>query len=222
MTLNFNEAGGPIFLTIKKLDLIECTLVMTTVYPDDVSMYEECRESEVKEPANNTNRSLASNHKRKHSKSRIADKDTAVSKKRLSEETTLSNNSTLFNFNTDNNTTIQSVDVPRNLTQHDIDMEDEQDDIFIAAAAVEAEASVLHSNTLPPLRHSEVYVTFTSTESNKNGGNSDGEDSIPQSPQREHVPKLRSIFSRCFESTYIPKEPSPSSQVYVPNSDSED
>ncbi|XP_013111778.2 cell cycle checkpoint control protein RAD9A [Stomoxys calcitrans] len=219
LTLNFNEAGGPIFLTIKKLDLIECTLVMTTVYPDDVSMYDDCRESEVKDTTHTSNHSMVATQKRKHSNTKASSKESAP-KKRLSEETTLSSNSTLFQFNTDN-TNIQSIEVPRNVTQQDIDMGDEQDDLLLAAAAV-AEATMLHSNTLPPVRESEVYVTFESSESNRNRQDSDGEETIPQSPEREHQPKLRSIFSRCFESTYVPKEPSPSSQVYVPNSDTED
>lgn len=222
ITLNFNEAGGPIFIKICKLDLIECTLVMTTVYTDDVSMYEECRESEVKEAS--THRSFAtSGQKRKHSNPKVIDKD-RINKKRLSEETTLSNNSTLFRFNTDNNNdTLQSVDVARNLTQQDLDMEDDEDDLILAAAV--AEDNALHTSSLPAVRESEVFVTFASTETNKNDQNSDDDDdadTIPQSPQREHVPKLRSIFTRCFESTYVPKEPSPNSQVFVPNSDTED
>ncbi|XP_075161600.1 cell cycle checkpoint control protein Rad9 [Haematobia irritans] len=208
LTLNFGEAGGPIFLTIKKLDLIECTLVMTTVYTDDVSMYEECRESEVKEP--NSNRSTTSTQKRKHNNTNVPSKESAP-KKRFSEETTLSSNSTLFNFNTEDNATAPSLEVHRNITQQDIDMDDEQDDILLAAAMA-----------IPPPRESEVYVTFESSESNRNNQDLDSEDTIPQSPQREHVPKLRSIFARCFESTYMPKEPSPNTNFYVPNSDTED
>lgn len=224
VTLNFNEAGGPIFLSIKKMDFIECALVMTTVYPEDISMYEDCIESELNVPSSPTDRcSMPPPQKRKHSNPKANATKDPTSKKRLSEETTLSNNSTLFQFNTDNNTTMHSDDGLRNLTQQDIDMDDEQDDIILAAA-VEADTTLSDASTrLPPARQSEVFVTFQSTESNNPlADRDDDDDSIPQSPQREHVPKLRLIFSRCFESTYRPREPSPSSQIFVPNSDTED
>lgn len=209
LTLKFSEEGGPVFLTMNKTDYIECILIMSTVLPDDVSFYEECRESEVKEPSSSNRKSIAPPQKRKHSNPKI--NETAVLKKKMSEETTLSNDSTLFHFNTDNQTTLQSLEAPRNLTQQDIEMVDDNDDLLLAAAVNLPE--VLRNQTTLPT----ITQTFAGDEDYP-----EEDETIPQSPQREHAPKLRSIFSRCFESTYIPKEPSPSSQVYVPNSDTED
>lgn len=121
ITLNFSQEGSPLFVTMKKPDYIECTLVMTTVLPEDVSFYEECLETEVNEPANNTTGKSASakTQKRKHSNSNI-NNTTAGAKKRLSEETTLSNDTTLFDFDTDvNHTSLHSIQAARNLTQRD-------------------------------------------------------------------------------------------------------
>ncbi|XP_023293349.2 cell cycle checkpoint control protein RAD9A [Lucilia cuprina] len=208
ITLNFSQEGSPLFVTMKKTDYIECSLVMTTVLPEDVSFYEECLETEVSEPAHNTTRksNTSKTHKRKHSNSNVNSTSAAAAKKRLSEETTLSNDTTIFDFDGDNNhTSLHSIQAARNLTQRDHDMLDDND-ILLAAAALDT----------PDL-------SFQDNKSEDRDNEEEEEDeTIPQSPQREHVPKIRTIFARCFEATYIPKEPSPNSEVFVPNSDTED
>lgn len=171
---------------------------MTTVLPEDVSFYEECLESEVNEPSNTTTRSKTKTTKRKHSN---PDVNNTTTKKRLSEETTLSNDTTLFNFDTQTNTSLPSVETVRNGTQQVQHVIDEDDDIILEAAALET----------PDL-------TFPTSCNNDDDEN----ETIPQSPQTDYVPKIRTIFARCFEATYIPKEPSPNSEVFVPNSDTEE
>lgn len=204
ITLNFSQEGCPLFVTIEKPDLIESSLIMTTVYPEDVSFYEECLETEVKEPANNTTRrnttTTAKTQKRKHSNPNTNNTTTAgAAKKRLSEETTLSNDTTLFDFNSGaNHTSLHSIQAARNLTQQDCEMA-EDNDILLAAAALETPDLTFHEDE-----------------------EQEDDETIPQSPQKEYVPKIRTIFARCFEATYVPKEPSPNSEVFVPNSDPED
>ena len=200
LIVNFSQEGSPLFVSIKKLDLIECILIMTTVLPEDVSFYEECLESEINEPSNTTTRSKTKTTKRKHSN---PDVNNTTTKKRLSEETTLSNDTTLFNFDSEtNNTSLSSLQAVRGGIQQQVQhVIDEDDDIILAAAALET----------PDL-------TFPSSSNNDDDEN----ETIPQSPQADHVPKIRTIFARCFEATYIPKEPSPNSEVFVPNSDTEE
>lgn len=202
LTLNFSQEGSPLFVTIKKTDLMDCTLIMTTVLPEDVSFYEECLESEVSEPKNATTCNKTKTTKRKHSN---PDVNSTISKKRLSEETTLSNDTTLFNFNTgESNTSLQSIQPVRGENYRQQQHETDEDDDIILAAAISA------------LETPDLIFPCSSDNAD------DENEAIPQSPQRNHVPKIRTIFARCFEATYIPKEPSPNSEVFVPNSDTEE
>lgn len=197
ITLNFSQEGSPLFVTMKKPDYIECTLIMTTVMAEDVSFYEECLETEVTEPVGNANlKNKRKNQNRNNSTSNINNTSKAI-KRKLSEETTLSNDTTLFEFNTNRtHASFSSVQAERNLTQCDHDVVD-SNNLILAAACPETPDIIFNDN------QNQVEENET----------------IPQSPQ---MSKIRTIFARCFEATYIPKEPSPNSEIFVPNSDTEE
>lgn len=227
VALNFDEAGSPVFVTIKKQDYIECILITSTLAADDISFSEDCRESEDVNESTRRNSINVPQTKRKHSDPKI-NKEPPTRKKKVNDQTTLSSNSTLFNFsdhnsNNHNETRLDSLEAARNLTQQDIEMNDDQDDILLAAVA--ATTVPPPRRTVYPARPSEAFATLANEAENQSDNETEDEeeDTIPQSPQREdRNTRLRSIFARCFEATYIPKEPSPDSQVYVPDSDTED
>lgn len=47
MTLEFDDAGTPFFVKIKKHSEIECLLILSTLSPDDVSFSEDYRQREI-------------------------------------------------------------------------------------------------------------------------------------------------------------------------------
>uniref|UniRef100_A0A1B0G8K3 Cell cycle checkpoint control protein n=1 Tax=Glossina morsitans morsitans TaxID=37546 RepID=A0A1B0G8K3_GLOMM len=209
ISLHFDQAGDPIIMTIKKIDLIECNLIMSTLYSDDVSIYEELREKEVNERMSVTVKTPASN-KRKHSDSERTTK-TQTPKRALSEVYSLTNGTALFQFDNGKGSSDSSTNYARNCTQPDVQKNDHNEHLLLSAEglALREENSVAFENF-------EIARNMASQEK-------DGEDEvIAQSPQRTETSKLRRVFTRCFENTYVLKEPSPNSQVYVPNSDAED
>ncbi|GBP03859.1 hypothetical protein EVAR_71093_1 [Eumeta japonica] len=96
-----------------------------------------------------------------------------------------------------NHTSFSSIQAGRNLTQ--CDHMDATDNAILDAAGLET----------PDFIFDDIQ-------------NQEENETIPQSPQKQHMPKIRTIFARCFEATYIPKEPSPNSEVFVPDSDTEE
>uniref|UniRef100_A0A1A9W761 Cell cycle checkpoint control protein n=1 Tax=Glossina brevipalpis TaxID=37001 RepID=A0A1A9W761_9MUSC len=211
ISLHFDQAGGPIIMMIKKLDFIECSLIMSTLYPDDISMYDELRETEVNERMSVTVKTPGS-HKRKHSDSEMTAK-TQYSKRTLSEQYTLSTEAALFQFDSDKS--VPSTNCTRNLTPPDLRTDDNNADVLLATKELASNGK----------NSTNISITFENIETARDMISQDKDDedeAIAQSPQRKETSKLRRVFTRCFENTYIPKEPSPNSQVYVPNSDTED
>ncbi|KAL9911719.1 cell cycle checkpoint control protein Rad9 [Glossina fuscipes fuscipes] len=203
ISLHFESAGDPVIMTIKKVDLIECNLIMSTLYVDDVSIYEELRETEINERMSVTVKTPASN-KRKHSDCGRTT-NTQTPKRALSEVYSLSNATTLFQFDNGKGLSDSSTSYARNCTQSGVENDDSNEE----GLALSKKNSVTFESI-------DIAPDMTSREK-------DGEDeAIAQSPQRTETSKLRRVFTRCFENTYVLKEPSPNSQVYVPNSDTED
>ncbi|XP_030373415.1 cell cycle checkpoint control protein RAD9A [Scaptodrosophila lebanonensis] len=220
MTLEFDEPGSPFFLKIKKHDDIECLLIMSTLSPDDVSFSEDyCqRELTVQDAASPVNVSK----KRKGS----APTEQIEHKRRLADDTTLSTTSTdlaLFQYNglrttPTNISEPSSVQPARLLPEGDtVDVDDDEEALILAAAvAVESSQTMPTANELLSYNSQEA-PPMTVLAVQEDGSD---EDCVPQSP--EHRDNVRAIFSRCFQKTYVPREPSPSSQMYAPNSDTED
>ncbi|XP_017041581.1 cell cycle checkpoint control protein RAD9A [Drosophila ficusphila] len=229
MTLQFDDAGRPFLLKIKKHSEIECLLIMSTLSPDDVSFSEEyCqRDLTVQDPEV---REAVSNRKSSSSDAKVASKrksstsePAAVQPKRRVEESQLESSmeTPLFQFRASE---APSVQQPRILAEVDtvvlIEDEAEQEALMLAAADAALEASMAPAPAPPNSTEVCFFNTDDSQEPKQIELSSDDGETIPQSPERPN--KVRTIFSRCFQSTYVPREPSPNTQVYAPNSDTED
>lgn len=219
MTLEFDDAGTPFFVKIKKHSEIECLLILSTLSPDDVSFSEDYRQREISQcDLNNTAQ------KRKSS----TPGPNVQQKRRLAEDTTLSDaDSSLFQFRDHQPprpSEAVSVQPPRLLADGDtvVVVEEEADEEALLLAVSDAMEA---SQPQPPSNE----VCFIDTEDTPSSilppqieEHEEDDESIPQSPERERGHRMRTIFSRCFQNTYVPREPSPNSQVYAPNSDTED
>ncbi|XP_016944591.3 cell cycle checkpoint control protein RAD9A [Drosophila suzukii] len=229
LTLEFDDAGMPFLLKIKKHAEIECLLIMSTLSPDDVSFSEDycqrdltVQDADVRETVSKGKNSAPGPNvtsKRKSSTSETA----AVQPKRRLEDSQLETSleTPLFQFR---HSEAPSVQQPRILAEVDtvvlIEDEAEQEALMLAAADAALEASMAPAPAPP----NSTEVCFFNTDSSKEGRppetSSEDDETIPQSPERPN--KMRTIFSRCFQSTYVPREPSPNTQIYAPNSDTED
>ncbi|KAM8708046.1 hypothetical protein ACLKA7_015077 [Drosophila subpalustris] len=223
MTLEFDDAGSPFFLKIKKHSEIECLLILSTLSPDDVSFSEDYCQREIGE-GDLTNVP----QKRKSS----TPGPVIQQKRRLAESTTLSDvDSSLFQFREHRParpSEAPSVQPARLLAEGDtVDLVEEEadEDALLLAVSDAAEASqVIVPNS------TEVFFYETENTPPPAGIPPQMEDrmleeedeSIPPSPERDRSNRMRTIFSRCFQNTFVPREPSPNSQVYAPNSDTED
>ncbi|XP_017127583.1 cell cycle checkpoint control protein RAD9A [Drosophila elegans] len=230
LTLEFDEAGKPFLLKIKKHGEIECLLIMSTLSPDDVSFSEEYCQRDLtlqdeydraavsKRKSSTPGPTVAS--KRKSSSSEPA----AVQPKRRVEETSqleTSLETPLFQFR---HSEAPSIQQPRILAEVDtvvlIEDEAEEEALMLAAADAALEATMAPA----PVPPSSTEVCFVNTDDSPGARPpeipSDEDETIPQSPERPN--KMRTIFSRCFQNTYVPREPSPNTQLYAPNSDTED
>ncbi|XP_034102535.1 cell cycle checkpoint control protein RAD9A [Drosophila albomicans] len=222
MSIEFDDAGSPFLLKIKKHAEIECILILSTLSPDDVSFSEDYCQREIREA---DLPSVA--QKRKSS----TPGPTVQQKRRLAENTTVisDEDASVFQFREHRPprpSEAPSVQPARLLADGDtVDVVEEEADEEALLLAVSEAAQA--SQAYPP-NSTEVY--FFETEEapptvlppEKINDAEEEDESIPQSPEREQRHKLRTIFSRCFQNTYVPREPSPNSQVYAPNSDTED
>lgn len=224
ITLEFDDAGSPFFLKIKKHAEIECLLILSTLSPDDVSFSEDYCQREIAE-GDMTNVA----QKRKSS----TPGPVIQQKRRLAESTTLSDvDSSLFQFREHRPlrpSEAQSVQPARLLADGDtVDLVEEEadEDALLLAVSDAVEASQVFVPTSAEVCFYETEDTPTTSipaQVKDHIQKDEGEDeSIPQSPERDRSNKMRTIFSRCFQNTYVPREPSPNSQVYAPNSDTED
>ncbi|XP_067642664.1 cell cycle checkpoint control protein RAD9A isoform X2 [Eurosta solidaginis] len=209
LCLQFDEAGSPVFVSIRHRDDIYCLLIMSTLSPEEVSYYASCKDSEVRECT-----LLKTAHKRK-----LIPSEAHQSKglrhdskqRRIAEQTTLSNTSSLFKFGSSNNkrsSLPSSADIPRNEDQ--IGMASSEQSMHLLPS-VPTEPDKMHD----VIQQQQNFAFSTS--------NSEDEDCILESPKRHERTDLRTIFSRCFHSTFVPSEPSKeSSGIYAPSSDTED
>ncbi|XP_017860720.1 PREDICTED: uncharacterized protein LOC108612353, partial [Drosophila arizonae] len=185
--------------------------------PEDVSFSEDYRPRDIT-VCNTTNAS----QKRKSS----TPGPEIQQKRRLAEDTTLSElDTSLFQFRdrrTEVPSEVASVQPARMLADGDtmdlVDEEAEEEAMLLAVS------DAVETSQIP--RPSSTEVCFFNTEDAPPTllpeDNNEEDESIPQSPERERGLRVRTIFSRCFQNTYVPREPSPNSQVYAPNSDTED
>ncbi|BFF96697.1 cell cycle checkpoint control protein RAD9A [Drosophila madeirensis] len=231
LSLEFDDAGSPCMLKVKKHGEIECLLIMSTLSPDDVSFSHDYCQQDLTVHQKDM-RAAAS--KRKSSTP-----GPSVQQKRRQQdvqaEIDSSMESPLFQFRPSEAPSVQQA---RILAEVDtvvlIEDEAEAEALMLAAADAVQEAcrlappkAVPEPAATPPLPNSTEVCFYNTddvpaTQSPELSPDVHGDDdeSIPQSPER--VPQMRTIFSRCFQSTYVPREPSPNSQAYAPNSDTED
>lgn len=214
--IKFNETGAPIAFITKSFNVFEGKLVMATLADDDVSMYEDY------EKGNQTEVSFAPDPpKRRSSKTEVN------SSKKRKEDTELEE---AFSEHLDldhldetvqdvrDKTIQENASLPRRTVSND-------DDSHTVAVVHPVRPSILPEiqvppkdvsvKRLPPILNLEsdpnLSLTFKDTEDME---------CIQESPAKARK-QIRSIFTRCFEATYVPREPSPNSNTYVPDSDEE-
>lgn len=223
ITIEFDDAGSPFLLKIKKHAEIECLLILSTLSPDDVSFSEDYCQREIGE---NDVTNVA--QKRKSS----TPGPVIQHKRRLAESTTQSDvDSSLFQFRDHRQgrpSEAPSIQPPRLLADGDtvdlVEEEAEEDAMLLAVSeAVEASQVVNVPNSSVLFYGTEDGPPTIIPPHMEDPSAEEENESIPQSPERDRSNRMRTIFSRCFQNTYVPREPSPNSQVYAANSeDSED
>ncbi|KAH8266142.1 hypothetical protein KR038_006947, partial [Drosophila bunnanda] len=199
LNLEFDDAGRPFLLKVKKHGEIECLLIMSTLSPDDVSFSDDyCqRELSAQEDVQSTTMAeTAASSKRKNSnpgpsaasKRKTKDSEpTAVQRKRRfleeSQQLESSLETHLFQFR-DSEAQQASVQQPRNLAEVDtvVLIEDEADEeaMMLAAADAALEASIAPV-TVPP---STEVCFYNSEDTPTPAMPSDEDETIPPSPER--------------------------------------
>ncbi|XP_053954509.1 cell cycle checkpoint control protein RAD9A isoform X1 [Anastrepha ludens] len=216
--LQFTEAGSPVFMGITYRDEIHCLLIMSTLSPEEISFTDSCQETDVQD---NTMKKV---HKRRLVNTKAISQSKSLKQdlqKCIAEESTLSNSSSLFNFERHSNKDSFSsfVAIPRNQGQP-ITAISGSDASMVLLPSVSGESD--RSQTT----HRQQNYASTGCETDITNMlrpiSGDDVDCIPESPKRQERANLRTIFSRCFHSTYVPVEPSMGSQIYAPASDTED
>uniref|UniRef100_W8BYD2 Cell cycle checkpoint control protein n=1 Tax=Ceratitis capitata TaxID=7213 RepID=W8BYD2_CERCA len=210
--LQFDMAGSPVFVGISHRDEIHCLLIMSTLSSDEVSFYDDCQESDVQETSTSKlcqKRKL--NSTRTNDKSKSFRRDTK--QKCITEDTTLSNSSSLFQFEKNSNKRSSSLSIaaPRNQNPS-LMTESISDNSILLLPAVCEESKRIHTNP-----RNQTLAEEGVTEVSSSGD----EDCVPESPKRQERANLRTIFSRCFQATYVPSEPSTHGQIFALDSDTE-
>ncbi|XP_055855486.1 cell cycle checkpoint control protein RAD9A [Episyrphus balteatus] len=228
LEIKFREAGSPIVFQIEKANFFEGVLIMSTLSPDEVTMCEDVAPREITESFLSKTNAQKSATKRKPPPKKVPPAreskrlnssslahTTTMAHTSIQEELPSSDDSSIFRFDR------QSVDVPRNHRSTASSTEIPR----IPSLSQHSEMIDTNLGHSQPMEindnrqsESEVFVTFVETEENQAQG-----EQIAQSPEHNDPNKkgLRYIFSRCFEATYVPREPSPTDSVYVPDSDEE-
>lgn len=198
---------SPVFVGISHRDEINCVLIMSTLSQEEVNFYDNCQESDVQEC---TTSKATQKRKLKFSKVPKQRKNVRrdMDQKCIAEDTTLSNSSSLFAFENSSSTRSNpsSIVIPVNLETSSFD-----ESILLLPAVSE------ERNRMQMLDKNVDSVLYVS----KGEHNADIDDCVPESPKRQPRTNLRSIFSRCFQSTYVPMEPSTSGQIFALDSDTE-
>ncbi|KAH8419609.1 hypothetical protein KR222_008591, partial [Zaprionus bogoriensis] len=193
MTLQFDDAGSPFLVKIKKHAEIECLLILSTLSPDDVSFSEDYCQREISECD-----LTSAAQKRKIS----TPGPVIQQKRRLAEDTTLSDvDSALFEFRNHRSarpSEAASVQPARLLADGDTVavVEEEADEEALLLAVSDA----MEASQPRPPGSGSTDVCFLDTEEapptmlppQLEGMQSEGEDeSIPQSPERERCARLQ-------------------------------
>lgn len=212
LQIKFREAGSPIVFQIEKANFFEGILIMSTLSPDEVTMCEDVTSREFSESFLNRSTIQKTATKRKppirKAGSAKRQNNKSVAQKSIREEVPSSDDSSIFRFDR------QSVDAPRN--QPTTSNSSELPRIPNLSSLPETTIITEPMEIDDKQTESEVIVTFVETEENQ--------EQIALSPERngsKNGKGLRYIFSRCFEATYVPREPSPTDSLYVPDSDEE-
>lgn len=210
--IRFQDTGTPIAFIAKNFNMFEGRLVMSTLDPDDVSMYEEYEkgnESEVSfvpEPSKRRSSKTETNNNKKRKE------DTGIED--LSEHIDLHETNVSSSVQgVRNGSRKEECSLPVSSKQN----EDDSHNFHPTRPSILPQIQVPPKDSthqlIPPVINLDpnpnLTITFKSTEDLE---------CIQESPQRKPI---RSIFTRCFEATYVPREPSPSSNNYVPDSDEE-
>uniref|UniRef100_A0A0K8WHQ6 Cell cycle checkpoint control protein RAD9B n=1 Tax=Bactrocera latifrons TaxID=174628 RepID=A0A0K8WHQ6_BACLA len=209
LCLQFDGAGSPVFVGISHRDEINCILIMSTLSPEEVSFYDNCQESEVQECTTSK-----ASQKRKLKTAKVPNQSKNIRRvmdqKCIAEDTTLSNSSSLFGFvnSSSERSYPSSVAVPRNLNSSVSISSFDEISLLTPTLSGETNRMQMFDKNVDPVVSKGVH-------------NGDNDDCIPDSPKREGRTNLRSIFSRCFQSTYVPVEPSTSGQIFALDSDTE-
>ncbi|XP_055902460.1 cell cycle checkpoint control protein RAD9A [Eupeodes corollae] len=222
LNIKFRDAGSPIVFVIEKTNFFEGTLIMSTLSPDEVTMCEDTNSREITESFLSRSRTQKPAPKRKATAKKVPPENkrlnsTSMARSRAQEELASSDDSSIFRFDR------QSVDPPRNEPSTAKSIEQPRVPSLSGVPSQRIDSDVTFSEavemeTNAPRSESEVFVTFVETEENQPQN-----EEIAQSPGNGDANRkgLRYIFSRCFEATYVPREPSPTDSMYVPDSDEE-
>lgn len=220
LEIKFREAGSPIVFQIEKANFFEGILIMSTLSPDEVTMCEDVAPREITEsflsrssvaPKTAAKRKNTTKKKAPPSKESKRLNSTSLAHSIVAEDDQPSSeDSSIFRFDR------QSVDIPRNNPSSSNNIELPR--IPDLSPHVETLSHAEPMETDAVQTESEVFVTFVESEEREQQS-----EQIAQSPEHNDPNRkgLRYIFSRCFEATYVPREPSPTDSLYVPDSDEE-
>lgn len=200
--IRFEDTGKPIAFIANNFNMFEEKLVMSTLAPDDVSMYEdyEQNKSEVSFTAEHSKRrssSTTDTNTMKKRKEDIEMDEESVSAQDVRDLTTAENSLSEKSKANNDNDVNQSFHPVRPSILPEINVSSKEANVH---------------PMIPPVSSLQCDPNFSLTFKD-----TEELECIQQSPENR---RIRNIFNRCFEKTYVPKEPSPDS-YYVPDSDEE-
>ncbi|XP_055384283.1 cell cycle checkpoint control protein RAD9A [Condylostylus longicornis] len=179
----FEEAGMPVVFKIANLSVFEATLFMSTLSPDDISMIDE----DVNK-SNTRNISLKENNVNNKSQNQNEN----LRKKSLTDTVSLDDENDI----TDD--ILMDIDLESTIKNHSQKEQNSARNDTSKNDAARNQKSTRVSNFPPPVTlniSDDDSVTFIDTEIQ--------EDCIPASPPSK---KLKKLFRRCFEPTYLPSD----------------
>lgn len=228
--MSYSRAGEPLILNIEYLDIIECSLIMSTLNPEDISFCEECLENTemdlVIAAINEDNnfeaiRNVASSE----SMINLEDNINIVSNLRISPKATETST-----FNSGKSLHQQCTE---NLYSDDLNMSDDEEMILLEAAS-QCEENLFQKENQSKSYTSDI-ISINNTKRKKEYEKKDksqeleqqnlqtakDDDVILQSPQLVKRRKfVRQIFGRCFDKTFVSKDTIPGdTNCYIIDSD---
>lgn len=221
--MTIGEAGEPVTLYINSADMVECSLLMSTIDPMDISFHEECQENtrmvmndEILASDITSISSISASgpifHREDNSNinSNIQIIPPAI------EETTLASSSHQITKNDqieellpisitasrDGNAQKRCAETVQNV---DIHMDDDEE-MFLIEAASQYEQSLLSQENPSNLNKTNA-ISLENEIVNNSRQIAEEDEVIPQSPPSTHKRDfVKRIFKRCFEKTYVAKE----------------